>query len=284
MSSILTSQRSTVPPPTEPRATVPHSTLKHFLLKRGTRVMLACIASTILLAAGPSAALPCAASATATHAGLGGTTASLTIDGSTTTAFESSHGNWQYVQIRFDCEVEIKALRRMMSRNGSFTGRRSWQGEQFSYSLDGQSFTHVTPAASTGWEAYVAYHPRAWHSVAYGWSSWLRPNQPVRARYLRFHWDGNDDRLHEIEAATAPGLDVTDVRLTQSGMVTTAIPQLPLVAGKTTLLRATVISSIGGPTVADEAFVDVYREDTGALVATVRGHAIANDNRSLRNA
>ncbi|MEM7354660.1 MAG: hypothetical protein AAF657_27880, partial [Acidobacteriota bacterium] len=46
----------------------------------------------------------------------------------------------------------------------------------------------------------------------------------------------------------------------------------------------TVISSIGGPTVADEAFVDVYREDTGALVATVRGHAIANDNRSLRNA
>ncbi len=225
----------------------------------------------------------CDSTVSTSASGLYGTTPPMAFDGTNATAFRSSNNNWQFLQLRFDCEIELTALRRFMTPNGSSTnGHRGWQGEQVSYSLDGQTFHYITPAASSGWESYVAYHPRAWHSVEYGLSRWLVPDQKIRARYVRFHWDGNYDYLHEVELDARAVLETTNFRLTQSGMVTTAVPSQPLVAGKTTLLRATVIRVAGGPTTADEAFVDVIREDTGAVTGTIRGHAIASDNRSLR--
>ncbi len=238
-----------------------------------------------VLTAASASAQPCDSTVTATRSGLYGTTPAMAFDGTNATAFRSSYNNWQYLQLAFDCEIELTALRRFMTPNGSSTsGHRGWQGEQVSYSLDGQTYHYITPATSSGWESYVAYHPRAWHSVEYGLSNWLVPDQPVRARWVRFHWDGNHDYLHEVELDARAVLDITDVRLTQSGMVTSTRPSQPLVAGKTTLLRATVIRVAGGPITADEAFVDVIREDTGAVTGTVRGYAIASDNRSLRNA
>ncbi|MEM7585341.1 MAG: discoidin domain-containing protein [Acidobacteriota bacterium] len=255
-----------------------------------SHLILASWILTALIAASTASAQPCDRTVTATRGGVAGTTPQMAADGNSGTAFRSSYSNWQFLQLAFDCEIELTAIRRMMTRNGSSTsGQRSWQGEQVSYSLDGQTFHHITPAASSGWESYVAYHPRAWHSVEYGWSRWLVPNQPVRARWVRFHWDGDSDYLHEVEVDARAVIETTDLRLTQSGMVTTAIPTQPLVAGKTTLLRATVIRGVsGGPGRADEAFLDVIRESPGSgpgtITATVRGVAIASDNRSLRNA
>ena len=92
-----------------------------------------------------------------------------------------------------------------------------------------------------------------------------------------------DDGIANLSCgAQARGL-LSDIRLTQSGLVTRALPALPLVAGKTALVRTTLVAVPGGPTRVDDAVIDVIRVDTGATVGVVRGHAIAADDRTRRS-
>jgi hypothetical protein len=147
----------------------------------------------------------CQATATSSHTGEQATTASLTVDGATTTYFNSSYSNWQHIQIDLGCVSVVTGLRRYMTTNGSTTtGRRLNQGESVSYSRDGQRWSELTRTTSNGWESYVNYGARqhAWHSVSYGWSAWLNLNTPAEARYIRFIWDDNFDALNEIEVRT----------------------------------------------------------------------------------
>ena len=44
--------------------------------------------------------------------------------------------------------------------------------------------------------------------MVYGWSKWLALTNPVTARYVRFDWDDNYDRLHEVELFFAPAAAV----------------------------------------------------------------------------
>jgi subtilisin family serine protease len=138
----------------------------------------------------------------------------LTYDGSLTTYFDSTHDNWQYVTIDFKCVGAFSGLRRYMTRDGSnISGNRGLQGEGVTYSLDGVTWTNLTGATTNGWGSYINYLPHAWHTVNYGWSSWLNLNTPVTARYVRYHWDDNYDALNEIEIAF-------DARATCTGQTT----------------------------------------------------------------
>ena len=127
-----------------------------------------------------------------------GTTIDLAVDGQQATWFQSSHDNWQYLQLDFGCVGELRSIDRLMSKNGRISGVRSYQGEGVSYSTDGRSFTELTGATTSGWERYTNYRPQAWHSVGYGWSGKLKLDTPARARYVRFNWDGNADALNEL--------------------------------------------------------------------------------------
>jgi hypothetical protein len=140
--------------------------------------------------------------ATGNRPGLNGTTHDMAI-GSAFFAldewFESSYDNWQYVQIDLGCVRRIHAVNRHMSRNGDTSGTRSYQGEAISYSVDGVTWQQFTASNTTGWESYVNYVPHAWHSVEYGWSEWLEPvTDDVPARYVRYSWDGDHDRLEHV--------------------------------------------------------------------------------------
>ena len=87
-----------------------------------------------------------------------------------------------------------------MSRDGvDVAGARVLQGEGVAYSRDGVNWTELTGPTTTGWEGYVNYGARqhAWHTVNYGWSQWLRPHEPVLARYVRYNWDDDHDALHQ---------------------------------------------------------------------------------------
>lgn len=129
------------------------------------------------------------------------TTPQMVFDGKVETGFYSAHDDWQYVQVEFPEEVLFNGLRRHM-RGGA--DRRVMQGEGASWSQDGHSYTKLLGETTTGWEGYTNYKPHAWHSVPYGWSEWLRPDRPVRLKYLRFQWDGDDDILDEVELDTRP--------------------------------------------------------------------------------
>lgn len=133
----------------------------------------------------------------ASRTGLGGTTAAAIIDRDTSTGFSSSYNNWQYVDIDFGRRLMLSGVRRHMSR-GSATNRGP-QGEAVEYSVDGVNWTRVLGADVTGWESYNAYLQYAWHSIAYGWSAWLRLDTAQPIRYLRYRWDDNSDSLDEIE-------------------------------------------------------------------------------------
>ena len=133
------------------------------------------------------------------RAGLNRTTHGMAADGKTATGFQSSYNNWQYLQIDFSCVGDFSGVRRYMTRNSATSGRRVLQGEGIAYSVDGVNWINVQRADTTGWESYVGYATAAWHSVPYGWSSWLRLKTPVKARFLRFRWDGDADVLNEIE-------------------------------------------------------------------------------------
>jgi hypothetical protein len=89
-----------------------------------------------------------------------------------------------------------------------------------------------------------------------------------------------ESRLQECRRAQAADARLDNLKLTQSGMVTRPMPPMPLVAGKTTLLRGTAY--IANPRARiSAAWLDVVREDTGAVVGSVRGYAIGSDNQSL---
>lgn len=148
---------------------------------------------------------PCNVSITSSHPGQLGTTAANVIDGNTSSGLQTAHQDWQYVELAFSCEVDFRGLRRYFARNnGDTTGTRIMQGESLSYATeaDGATFSSI-PNYFSGWEQAVAYTDRAWHSVPYGWSPWLRPRNPLRIKKLRFSWDGDYDSLREI------GLDYT---------------------------------------------------------------------------
>lgn len=133
-----------------------------------------------------------------TEPGLYSTSALMAFDGDLSTEFISSYDNWQFIEIDLGCVRRFTGLRRYMSIGG-IVAARVLQGESVSVSQDGSTWTELTSATASGWESYVNYHPSAWHSVEYGWSKWLRPNQPLQVRYVRFHWDGNNDFLNEVE-------------------------------------------------------------------------------------
>lgn len=132
---------------------------------------------------------------TSDRSGISGTTPWSAIDGNTSTGFETGYSSWQYVQLDFGNIIPLARVRRNMS---SGLGRNG-QGEGFSYSVDGSTWVDFTTTNSSGWGAYNAYATGAWHSVPYGWSAWLSLNQPAAARYVRFRWDGNLDRVNEVE-------------------------------------------------------------------------------------
>jgi hypothetical protein len=120
-------------------------------------------------------------------------------DGRFQSFFFSSWNDWQYLQLDLGCVGTFNGVRRLMSLGNRAVGDRGPQGEAVSVSADGVTWTQLTSANTTGWESYTNYRPHAWHSIEYGLSSWLRPDVPLPVRYVRFHWDGNDDFLHEVE-------------------------------------------------------------------------------------
>ncbi|MDJ0756462.1 MAG: discoidin domain-containing protein [Ardenticatenaceae bacterium] len=128
-------------------------------------------------------------------------------DGFISSALISSYDNWQYITIDYKCVGTFSRLRRYMTADLNYfapSGSRTLQGEGVSYSVDGQTWTQLTGSTTTGWQGYVNYRPHAWHTINYGWSEWLTLNTPVRARYVRFHWDGDNDFLNEIEVDFTP--------------------------------------------------------------------------------
>ncbi|MEM9562075.1 MAG: PASTA domain-containing protein [Actinomycetota bacterium] len=160
---------------------------------------------------------------TGDRGGRNGTTHPQAVDRRLGTFFESTHINWQHVTIDLGCQQTVAGLRRHMSVAGGTNGDRGRQGEAVTVSVDGRSWSRLTPSTTTGWESYTAYNGgRAWHSVEFGWSNWLRPTEPLRVRYVRYSWDGHSigERLHEVDldpcpaggpacgAATAPVPDV----------------------------------------------------------------------------
>jgi hypothetical protein len=137
---------------------------------------------------------------TSDRTGLNDTTPASAYDGSVVTFFQSSYDNWQYLQIDLRCPTDLWGMRRYMTLDGTdISGDRGPQGEGFSYSDDGMNWTPLLGSTTQGWEAYNNYSPHAWDYVPYGWSAWLYPNNPVRARYVRFNWDGNYDALNEVQ-------------------------------------------------------------------------------------
>ncbi|MGI9335064.1 MAG: hypothetical protein ACR2RL_18115 [Gammaproteobacteria bacterium] len=146
-----------------------------------------------------------------------GSNHALAYDNDPASYFASGYDNWQYLQIDFQCIGELRGLRRHMTSDGAdATGQRGSQGEGVSYSLDGITWTQLTGSTTSGWNTYVNYAPHAWHSLPYGWSAWLSLGAPAVARYVRFHWDGDDDALNEIEVyfaelAGPPEYEITNL-------------------------------------------------------------------------
>ncbi|MEZ4619471.1 MAG: hypothetical protein R2867_28750 [Caldilineaceae bacterium] len=142
---------------------------------------------------------------TGDQSGTPGSTHGLAYDAQIGTAFVSKFQDWQFVRLSANCLMELKGLRRYMTRDGkNATGHRGAQGETVSYSIDGVHWVNLTGETTSGWESYTNYRPHAWHSVQYGWSKWLTLKSPVYARHIRFHWDGDGDALNEIEIDMQP--------------------------------------------------------------------------------
>jgi probable HAF family extracellular repeat protein len=183
----------------------------------------------------------CVPVVTGSHAGQPGSTHPQAYDGSLTTSFNSTHTNWQWIQLDLQCTGRLLGARRYMTRDGlNATGLRpDTQGEGFSYSVDGVAWTHLTSATTTGW-TYLNRVPHAWYGLPYGWSLWLRPLVPVQARYVRFNWDDFSDAVNEVELLfvenqPAPSYEILDLgELVPGGPVSataTAINKRGNVAG-----------------------------------------------------
>ena len=122
----------------------------------------------------------------------------ILIDGDTSTGIQTNHRDWQNLRIDLGRTGRFNGLRRHMSK-GSVTNRGS-QGEAVHISMDGSNWTRLTGATTSGWEAYTNYsNGGAWRGLPYGWSAWIRPKGPVRARFVMFEWDGNSDSIDEVE-------------------------------------------------------------------------------------
>ena len=123
----------------------------------------------------------------------------MAYDGDLTTFLESNYHIQQFIQVDFDFIVEFSGVRRYMTRDGAdATGYRNAL-EQVSYSMDGMNWKELKVATTRGWEDYTIDSRYVWRSLEYGWSPWLRPKTPVRARHVRFYWDSKNDALNEIE-------------------------------------------------------------------------------------
>ena len=131
--------------------------------------------------------------------GEGGTTWGMAYDGDLSTYFDSGYLLRQNIQFDSGTIVDFSGFRRYMTRDGSdATGYRGSGGEEVSYSLDGVNWKKLRVDATRGWEDYTD-RPYVWRSLDYGWSPWLRPKTPVRARYVRFYWEDDTDAVNEIE-------------------------------------------------------------------------------------
>ncbi|MBP8809669.1 MAG: thrombospondin type 3 repeat-containing protein [Kofleriaceae bacterium] len=170
---------------------------------------------TALTVANPEekAAVACRLKVSSDRAGQAGTTAAMAFDGSTATALRTGYDGWQRLELDYGCVGTLTGVRRYMSRAASTAGHRGAQGEGVAYSMDGVTWTSLTASTSTGWQGYVAYAATAWHSIGYGWSAWLVPSAPVRARYLRFNWDGNADDVNELQVQFAANAAPSDADL-----------------------------------------------------------------------
>jgi hypothetical protein len=141
---------------------------------------------------------------TSSRPAVGGTSAVQALDRDENTGLVTGFDDWQYVEIDTGpgCEIDVGAIRRKMSPGSPIPHPdRGSQGEGVMYSLDGSTYSWLLHDQTSGWGAYVPYDDHAWHTVGYGWSSWLELGQPVRARHLRFQWDGNGpaESLDELE-------------------------------------------------------------------------------------
>ena len=139
---------------------------------------------------------------------------SVVIDGDTKTGVVSSHQNWQHAQIDLGCTSDLRGIRRHMEYVQPNLGdglNRGEQGERVSVSLDGITWTDLAASTTSGWEAYNNDAPVVWHTVPYGWSRWLRPNEVTSVRYVRFRWDGDYDALREIDIDFTNGPEPTGV-------------------------------------------------------------------------
>lgn len=132
------------------------------------------------------------------------------IDGIEESGFSSTFQNWQYIQIDIGCVIRLSQISRNMTPGDPESpspyvnhpvGNRGRQGELFSYSIDGANWTRASTQTTSGWENYTYYTNigSAWHSVDYGWSEPLVFNANPLARYIRFEWDSNFDKLNEIK-------------------------------------------------------------------------------------
>lgn len=145
----------------------------------------------------PMAVERCPVVVATSHTGEG--TGALARDGNPDTGFVSKHLDWQYLQVDFGCAGSFRGLRRMLVGGAMGSTSRGLQGEGVAHSLDGQNWTTLTAATSSGWEGAVNYAPSAWHSLPRGWTPFIRPKTDVTARFVRFNWDGDGDSLREVE-------------------------------------------------------------------------------------
>lgn len=132
--------------------------------------------------------------------GEGGTTWEMAYDGDLSTYFDSGYLLRQMIQFDFDTIVDFSGFRRYMTRDGSdATGYRDSGGEEVSYSADGVTWKELQVATTRGWEDHTTDRRYVWRSLDYGWPPWLRPKTPVRAHYVRFYWEDDNDAINEIE-------------------------------------------------------------------------------------
>ncbi|MBD3179076.1 MAG: hypothetical protein GF417_05490 [Candidatus Latescibacteria bacterium] len=127
-------------------------------------------------------------------------------DGNTSTCFQTSYTNWQGIEIEFGCTVELYALRRYMTRDGSSTaGSRGWgQGERFHYyDVIDSTWVTLTGSNTSGWDSYWYQLNGYWNNwyVPYGWAPWQTLDTPAYTDRIRYYFDCSwvGESINEIE-------------------------------------------------------------------------------------
>jgi hypothetical protein len=120
---------------------------------------------------------------------INGTSKWNVIDADVATGLETGYSGWQSVTIDLGRTVRLSRLRRNMSGP---TADRGAHGERWSTSIDGTAYVQLSSA----------------DSLPYGWTAWFEIPSPPLARFVRFSWEGNGDRLNEIgHDDVSPGSD-----------------------------------------------------------------------------